>query len=398
MSMDGTRISIDRQACTQCGACISACPVEAISLSEEAVRVDEETCTLCGLCVKACDQHAIRMERGRAAARRGDHRDVWVFVEHRSDLHLPCLQVVSKAGDLARALGERLVVAAVGVPPFDRDALATSFRGLAVDEVRLLACPQAGDYHAEDVAEVLRKDIEEKHPRIVLFLGSLFGRSLAPRLAAKLETGLTADCTELSINDDGNLVQVRPTYGGRILASILCQAAFPQMASVRQNVFEVRRAGTDGAPPAFVEKSIEVDSIGRLKKVLRTVPLSKCGTLIEEAEVIVCGGLGLGSADGFALLQALADRIGGVVAGTRETVDRGWIPFSQQIGQTGKTVRPRLYIGAGVSGAIHHMMGMKHSRNIVAINRDPRAPIFKIATVAIVGDLYEVLPPLIQRL
>ncbi|MGA2641500.1 MAG: electron transfer flavoprotein subunit alpha [Spirochaetia bacterium] len=396
--MNGKSIYVYGNLCNQCGACIQACPSDAIALAEEAVRIDEEKCTLCALCVKACEQHALRIERGRAVARQGVHRDVWVFAEHRGGLHLPCLQVVSKAGELARSLGERLVVAVVGVPPFDREALAASLRGLGVHEVRLLGCRQLGEYFPEDVAEVLRGDIEECHPRIVLLLGSLFGRSMAPRLAAKLQTGLTADCSELSIDENGNLVQVRPTYGGRILASILCQTSSPQMASVRQNVFEVRRDANDGAPPVISEKTVAIDSIERLKRVLRTEPLSKCGTPIEEADVIVCGGLGLGSADGFALLQSLADKIGGVVAGTRETVDRGWIPFSQQIGQTGKTVRPRLYIGAGVSGAIHHMMGMKHARNIVAINTDPRAPIFKIATICMVGDLYEVLPSLILRL
>lgn len=392
------RIYIYGNVCNQCGACVQACPSEALTQAEDEVHLDEERCTLCGLCLKACEQHAIRLERGRTATRQREYRDVWVFAEHRSGLHMPCLQVVSKAGELARILGERLVVAVVGTPPFDRDALTASFRGLSVDEVRLLGCHQLGEYYAEDVAEVLQSDIQEGHPRIVLFLGSLFGRSLAPRLAARLQTGLTADCSELSINENGNLVQVRPTYGGRILASILCQTSFPQMASVRQNVFEVRRRTAEGTLPIFKEKYIDIDSIERLKRVLRTVPLLKCGTPIEEADIIVCGGLGLGSAEGFGLLESLAEKIGGVVAGTREAVDRGWIPFSQQIGQTGKTVRPRLYIGVGVSGAIHHMMGMKHSRNVVAINKDPRAPIFKIATIGFVGDLYEVLPSLFRRL
>jgi electron transfer flavoprotein alpha subunit len=170
------------------------------------------------------------------------------------------------------------------------------------------------------------------------------------------------------------------------------------MASVRQNIFEVRRKSGAETAPAFMEKSRVIDSMEGLKRVLRTVPLARCGTPLEEAEVIVCGGLGLGSREGFTLLEALAEKVGGVVAGTREAVDRGWIGFSQQIGQTGKTVRPRLYIGVGVSGAMHHLIGMKHARDIIAINSDPRAPIFKIATVGIVGDLYQVLPPLIKRL
>jgi electron transfer flavoprotein alpha subunit len=154
----------------------------------------------------------------------------------------------------------------------------------------------------------------------------------------------------------------------------------------------------DAKPPEVKEKKIEIESIERLKKVLRTLPLSRADTPIEEAEIIVCGGLGLGSKEGFGLLESLARKVGGVVAGTREVVDRGWLGFAQQIGQTGKTVRPRIYIGCGVSGAIHHMIGMKHSRDIIAINKNPRAPIFKIATIGIVGDLFEVLPPLIGQL
>jgi electron transfer flavoprotein alpha subunit/NAD-dependent dihydropyrimidine dehydrogenase PreA subunit len=395
--MSGERIYIYGEHCNQCGACVQACPPEALSLEEGSVRVDMEACTLCGLCEAACERNAIRLERARKEAEQGGHRDVWVFVEHRQGIHMPCLQVVSKADELARKLGERLVAVVAGKPPFDREALTAAFGGLGVSEVRLVGCEQLGGYLPEDVTEVLQEEIREGKPRIVLFLGSLFGRALAPRLAARLQTGLTADCTDLLINDEGYMVQVRPTYGGRILASILCQGAFPQMASVRQNVFEVRRSGTQTAP-AFVEKSRVIDSMERLKKVLRTAPLARCGTPLEEAEVIVCGGLGLGSREGFALLEALAEKVGGVVAGTREAVDRGWIGFSQQIGQTGKTVRPRLYIGAGVSGAMHHLIGMRHARDIIAINSDPRAPIFKIATVGIVGDLYQVLPPLIARL
>jgi electron transfer flavoprotein alpha subunit len=396
--MSGERIYIYGEVCNQCGACVQACPPEALSLEEGSVRVDQDACTLCGLCEAACERKAIRLERARKEAVQGTHRDIWVFIEHREGIHMPCLQVVSKADELARKLGERLVAVIAGKPPFDREALTGAFRGLGVDEVRLLGCEQLGGYLPEDVAEVLQEEIREGKPRIVLFLGSLFGRALAPRLAARLQTGLTADCTELAINDDGNLVQVRPTYGGRILASILCQGAFPQMASVRQNVFEVRRGNGAETAPAFKEKSRAIDSMENVKTVLRSAPLARCGTPLEEAEVIVCGGLGLGSREGFALLEALAEKVGGVVAGTREVVDRGWIGFSQQIGQTGKTVRPRLYIGVGVSGAMHHLIGMKHARDIIAINSDPRAPIFKIATVGIVGDLYQVLPPLIARL
>jgi electron transfer flavoprotein alpha subunit/NAD-dependent dihydropyrimidine dehydrogenase PreA subunit len=396
--MSEKKIFIVDEICNRCGTCVTSCPFDAMRMEEGSIRIDAETCTLCGLCVKACPQDAIRLERSSRVPAADGHRDVWVFVEYRTTVHLPCLQVVSKGYDLARKIGDRLVAVVVGKPPIDSEALRTVFESYGVDEIRLLTCRQLAAYQPEDVAEVLRRDIVAGKPRIVLFLGSHFGRALAPRVAAKLQTGLTADCTELLINEDGKLLQIRPTYGGRILASILCQFTFPQMASVRQNVFEVVKRDEPSNRLVITEKRIDVESIERLKKVLRTEPLSRCSTPIEEAEIVVCGGLGLGSKDGFALLEALAEKIGGVVAGTREVVDRGWMGFSQQIGQTGKAVRPRLYIGCGVSGAIHHMIGMKHSRNVIAINSDPRAPIFRIASVGIVGDLYKILPPLIRQL
>ncbi len=396
--MSDKRICIYGNLCNKCGHCIQACPSDAMTQEAGEIRIDAESCTLCGFCVKACAQHAIRLERSSRGAAERVHKDVWVFIEYRTAIHVPCLQVLSKAYDLSRTLGERLVAIVAGRPPFDTEALSAAFSGFGVDEVRALGSEQLASYQPEDIAEVLRGEIQAGTPRIVLFLGSYFGRALAPRLAAKLQTGLTADCTELSIDENKNLVQVRPTYGGRILASILCQSAFPQMASVRPNIFEVRRRNDAERPPVLTEIRCEIDSIEKMKQVIRSDPISRCGTPIEEAEVIVCGGLGVGSKEGFALLESLAEKVGGVVAGTREVVDRGWIDFSRQVGQTGKVVRPRLYIGCGVSGAVHHMIGMKHARNIIAINSDPRAPIFRIATVGVVGDMFKVLPPLIGRL
>ena len=393
------RIYIYGEQCDQCGACLAACPVNAISLSPGGLEIDRDTCTLCLLCVKACERKALTFERGRrsAGSAKGKARGVWVFIESPGPMNHACLQIVSKGYELARSLREDLV--AVVVTREETAGPAGQLLPLyGVDEIRYLSCPQLEHYHAEDVAAVLAEDILDQGPRIVLFLGSRFGRELAPRVAARLNTGLTADCTELRIDARRRLVQVRPTYGGKILASIICPFHYPQMASVRQNVFQAVKRPRNGTKIPLRRRTVEIDSIERVKLVLGSEPFSRLDTRIEEAEVIVCGGAGLGTRDGFELLETLAGKIGGAVAGTRAVVDLGWIPFSRQVGQTGKTVRPRLYIGCGVSGAIHHLMGMKHSGEIIAINSDPRAPIFKVATVGIVGDLYEVVPQLIDQL
>jgi electron transfer flavoprotein alpha subunit len=305
---------------------------------------------------------------------------------------------VSKGYELAQRIGEPLVAIIVGDSALGSFPAKSALAGYGIDEVRLVSCGQLHTYQVEDVAQALCEEVKKGKPRFLLFLGSQFGRSLAPRVAARLGTGLTADCTDLYVQDDKKLVQVRPTYGGRVLASIICPFTYPQMASVRPNTFEICKRSDKGEPPAILERQISIRSIEQFKCILSTRASEASGASLEDAEVVVCGGLGMGGKEGFTLLRSLSERVGGVVAGTREAVDRGWVSVAEQVGQTGKTVRPRVYVGCGVSGAIHHLIGMRRSRNIIAINKDPRAPIFKIATVGIIGDVYEVLPALIERL
>ena len=236
-------------------------------------------------------------------------------------------------------------------------------------------------------------------PGIFLFLGTNFVREIAPRVSTAINTGLTADCTELQIDGDKNLVQIRPTYGGKILASIICANNRPQMASVRPNIFESIKVGGHQVKTDLNCKDVHIkNSVGGIKRIIKSIRSTEELSSIDNADVIICGGLGIGSKKNFSLLLELAEKINGVVAGTREVVDRGWIDFSHQIGQTGKIVRPLVYIGCGVSGAVQHLTGMKNSKKIIDINKDKKAPILKIADIAVVGDLFEVVPLIIDNI
>jgi electron transfer flavoprotein alpha subunit len=238
--------------------------------------------------------------------------------------------------------------------------------------------------------------VEKYHPEIFLVGATILGRDLAGSIATRIRTGLTADCTELAI--DGNkkiLAATRPTFGGNLMATILCQTKRPQMATVRPRVLPLP-APLPKANGELITHLLEMKEEDIPVKVVRFIP-SEVQFNIEYADVIVSGGRGVGGPDGFKLLQELADRLGGVVGASRPVVDAGWLPHEHQVGQTGKTVRPKLYIAAGISGAVQHRVGMSGADFILAINTDPNAPIFQIADLAIVGDLYEVIPELIEQ-
>jgi electron transfer flavoprotein alpha subunit len=237
---------------------------------------------------------------------------------------------------------------------------------------------------------------------VFLIGATTLGRDLAGSVATKLQTGLTADCTQLQMGEARGgthklLLATRPAFGGNVIATIVCRNQQPQMATVRPRVFCTPERMPDGKGEVITEPiSISEESIGA--QILEILRNEAAGVKIEYADVIVSGGRGLGGPEGFALIEKLANELGGVVGSSRPCVDAGWISYNHQVGQTGKTVRPKLYIAAGISGAIQHKVGMQDSDFILAINRDPNAPIFDIATVGIVGDLFEVIPALIQEI
>ncbi|UCB45898.1 MAG: electron transfer flavoprotein subunit alpha/FixB family protein [Spirochaetota bacterium] len=323
--------------------------------------------------------------------------DLWVFVEKREEEINPVVfELLAKGCLLNEHLSGSVIAACIGKLKVSQRDMLSSYGAEKV--ISLFGEEEAshGSYDYIEIAELLYAAVKESKPSILLAGATFLGRSVMPLLAVKLGTGLTADCTELEVDPERNiLLQTRPAFGGNILATIECAVKRPQMATVRPHVFGmdmVRRA----CKIEIEKRHYNVSGISPLK-VLETV-IEKEKFDITESEVVVSGGRGLGASAGFGLLEKLAHKLNGVVGASRGAVDLGWISNSHQVGQTGHTVNPRLYIACGISGAIQHLAGMKGSETIIAINEDPDAPIFEIADYGIVGDLYEILPKIIERL
>ncbi len=390
-------IVVDNELCTGCETCLSSCPYDAIIMKDDKAFINEY-CQLCRACLTVCPEGAIKeTETGDSAepSDKGTYEGVWVFAEQREG------RVVDVAFELLGA-GRRLadrrktVLSAVLFGGDDSEALKLIHWG--ADRVYHAEAPVFDRFNDEPYAELLSRLVAEQRPEILLTGATPVGRSFFPRVAARLRTGLTADCTSLEIDDEeGNLLQVRPAFGGNIMATILCPSRRPQMATVRPRVmkrgaFDDNRRGeiikipAEDLPPS---RTVVVDTV---KEVAETM------VNLQEADVIVAGGRGMGKAEGFKMLGELAGLLGGAVGASRAAVDEKWIPYSHQVGQTGKTVCPKIYIACGISGAVQHLVGMQSSDIIIAINKNPDAPIFNVANYAITGDVYEVVPLLIKKI
>jgi electron transfer flavoprotein alpha subunit len=266
------------------------------------------------------------------------------------------------------------------------------------DKVYSVDSPELADNQEDLYTRQLVELIQQYQPEIVMAGATSLGRSFIPRVAAILHTGLTADCTGLDIDTEKRLLlQTRPTFGGNIMATIICPAKRPQMATVRPRVF--KKNNPDGSRKGQIIKvDFNRERITSRTRLLNFIDDVTETVKLEDADIIVSGGRGLGKAENFKLVQELASVLGAAVGSSRAAVDEGWIPYSHQVGQTGKTVCPKLYIACGISGAIQHLAGMQTSDVIVAINNDPNAPIFEVATYGIVGDLFQVVPMMIEKL
>lgn len=388
-------IRIDLEQCTGCGACLPACPFGLIDIVNDKAVV-KEGCNLCGACVEACAFEAIAIEHPeKAAVSLDSSRGVWVFAEQRDGtLRGSTFELLAKGRELADALGTELCAVCFGQDVQGVEELLH----YGADKVYLAEDPAFADHQEDFYTEELVSLVREHRPEILLAAATSFGRSFIPRVAAILETGLTADCTGLEMDLSKRLLlQTRPTFGGNIMATIVCEAKRPQMATVRPRVF--KKAAPDGTRRGEIIKvDFKKESVTSRTKLLEFIADITEKVKLEEADIIVSGGRGLGKPENFQVVAELADALGAALGSSRPPVDDGWIPYSHQVGQTGKTVGPKLYIACGISGAVQHLAGMQTSEVIVAINEDPDAPIFEVATYGIVGDLFQVVPMLAAKL
>ena len=388
-------IYIDEPKCIGCKACIPACPYAAIDMVGDIAKFNEN-CTSCGACAYACPTGAIVLEMARKGeVVTSEYSGLWVVGEITPEgkLHGVTAELLGEGRKLAAELGTDVTVVLIG---HGIGELAKTAAGFGADRVFVVDHTTLERYRTQPYTNVLTGLINTHKPEIVLVGATPMGRDLASRVAARIKAGLTADCTELTINPDTRLLeQTRPAFGGNVMATILCPNTRPQMSTVRPGIMkEIEPVA--GAKGEVVKEAIEFEARDLMITIKDIVKEAKKEVNLEEAIIIVSGGRGVGSTEGFKVLEELAEVLEAEVGGSRVAVEKGWISQDHQVGQTGKSVRPDLYIACGISGSIQHRAGMQTSGCIVAINKDPDAYIFKIADFGIVGDLHTVVPLLTE--
>jgi electron transfer flavoprotein alpha subunit len=386
-------IRIDQEKCVSCALCVSVCPFGCISIKDNKISINEG-CNLCGACKNECPGEAILIDVVQKQEA-GEGRGVWVFAEQRDGkIKSVAFELLAKGRRLADDLKTELSAVCFGGPIEGVDRLIAH----GADKVYLVSSPELAS-NPEEIYTLQLIDLIKKYkPAIVLAGATSLGRSFIPRVAAVVSTGLTADCTGLEIDIENKLLlQTRPTFGGNIMATIVCPSSRPQMSTVRPRVFKKGKPNP-GCKGQIIKVDLASEAVTSRTKLLSFVEDLSEKIKLDEADIIVAGGRGLGKPENFELIEELAKNLGAALGSSRPPVDEGWIPYSHQVGQTGKTVCPKLYIACGISGAVQHMAGMQTSDVIVAINSDPSAPIFEVATYGIVGDLFKVVPLMIDKL
>ena len=418
-------IEILKEKCMGCGLCFKKCPYDAFEFEPydgnkagKVAKVNAK-CAFCNQCLTACKFGAIVEKKAEAAVDLSAYKHIWVYAEQRhGKLQDVALQLLGEGKKLAKDISDDTQLCAVLVG--DKiDGLADECFAYGADKCYLIQDPLLEQYTTDGYTKVITDAINEFKPEIVLYGATHIGRDLAPRIAARCNTGLTADCTHLDVkvskyiefakknttldtstldpNDPSTgIKQTRPAFGGNLMATIICPRTRPQMSTVRPGVMQ-KAEPVPGAKGEIVNVKPAIADSDIRTKVVEVVKSAKELVSLTDAKIICSGGRGLGGPEGFELIKEFADKVGGVVGSSRAAVDAGWIDHSHQVGQTGTTVKPNIYFACGISGAIQHLAGMQTSDCIVAINKDPDAPMMEIADYAIVGDLYKVIPEIIKE-
>ncbi|MDR1942965.1 MAG: electron transfer flavoprotein subunit alpha [Endomicrobium sp.] len=399
-------IKVLNDKCVGCGQCAGACPFGAISMVErpehpkkfKLVVIDLNKCTYCGTCFQTCKFNAIEVKKDapQAFVDKSEYKGVWVYAEQRhGEIAGVVYELLNEGKRLSKQLETTLSAVLIG------DNIKSKAQDLisrGADKIYVCDDPIFIEFQDDTYTSILTQLIKKEKPEIILMGATNIGRSFASRVAARIHTGLTADCTSLEIDlETRNLQQTRPAFGGNIMATILTTAHRPQMCTVRHKVFKEAKV-EEGRKGEIVDCKIDVATLVNRTKFLGFIKDESFNVNIGDADIIVAGGRGLGKSEGFKLLKDLAELLGGAVGASRAAVDSEWIPYSHQIGQTGKTVAPKVYIACGISGQIQHTVGMNSSDIIIAINKDASCPMMQTATYALEGDLYEIIPNIIKEI
>lgn len=390
-------VNIINEKCKGCTICVKSCPFDAITMSGKKAVIGV-ACTSCGVCVDKCPFDAILKveEEKKAIADLSEYSGIWVFAEQRNKKLMPVvIELLGEGKKLAAEVGCELSAIVCGS---DIGSLADELFEYGAEKVYVADSPELEQYTTDGYTKVIFEAIGKYKPEIVLLGATHIGRDLGPCLAVKANTGLTADCTKLEIDPvDKKIKQTRPAFGGNLMATIVCPNHRPQMSTVRPGVMD-KAARIPGNKGETIELVVSFEDGDIRTKVVEVVKHLKEMVSLTDAEIIVSGGKGMKGPEGFDLLRNLSLRLGGVVAASRAAVDAGWMDHAYQVGQTGTTVKPKIYIACGISGAIQHIAGMQNSEQIIAINSAENAPIFEVADYGIVGDLFKVIPALIDEL
>ncbi len=390
------KLLVDKVLCTGCGVCINACLYDALELEDSGiVAVDPDKCTLCRACVSECPFDALSIDGGAKSKNdKEDYHGVWVYAEQwEGKINDVTFELLTKAKELADDLNEDLSAVLIGHNIDTSELIKYGAKNIYLLDDETLKIPNEETY-----AHLLANMINKHKPAVVLYGATAFGRSLAPRVAAKADTGLTADCTKLSIDKENKLLQqTRPAFGGNVMATIICPEHRPQMATVRPKVFKMEILDSS-VNSKLINEEVNLRDLSIKSRILEVIDIQSKELRLEDSEIVVACGAGCSSKKTFGSVEKLAELLKGCVGASRAAVDLNLVDHSMQVGQTGKVISPKVYIACGIAGAIQHMVGMENADFIIGINNDPDATIFQVADIGIVGDMGIILPKLVQKI